>query len=102
MLVALHDAGNLLAESLPRAAEDRADQAPDRTDATTRRLSTGTSATTRPWKPCTRPVGCLHTGHGSGSSRVRADTRMTSPSSVTPSTTRADSPENTTFTSSLT
>ncbi|MFF3734866.1 transposase [Streptomyces sp. NPDC002476] len=33
---------------------------------------------------------------------VRADTRMTSSSSVTPSKTRADSPENTTPTSSLT
>lgn len=41
------------------------------TETTTRRPSTGTSATARPWQPCTRPVGCPHTGHGTGSSRVR-------------------------------
>lgn len=32
--------------------------------------------------PCTRPVGCPHTGHCTGSSRVRARTQTNSPSNI--------------------
>lgn len=63
------------------------------TETTARGPSTGRSATARPWKPRTRPVGCPHTGHGAGPSRVRADTRTTSPPSATPSTTRVETPK---------
>jgi hypothetical protein len=42
-----------------------------------------------------------HPGHGTGTSRLRARPRISSPSSATPPMTRADSPENTVFTRSL-
>lgn len=55
----------------------------------------------RPAAKAVHPAGQHpHTRHGTGSSRVRAITRMRSLSSSTSSTTRADGPENTTLTRS--
>lgn len=57
---------------------------------TTLRPSTGTSAMVRPWYPWTFPVSTPHTGQGARTSRVRAATRNTSPSSATSSMTNAE------------
>ncbi|WP_158677314.1 hypothetical protein [Streptomyces sp. Mg1] len=48
-----------------------------------------------PSKPSTPRTGVRHTGHGTATSRVRAVTTTSSPSSITSSTTSADRPENT-------
>ena len=73
-----------------------------RTDTTNRRPSTDTSATVRPWKPCTLAVGVPHIGHDTDSSRVRADRWITSTSSARSSTASAGSSENTVFARELT
>jgi hypothetical protein len=79
VLVAPQQAGHLLTERLPEAPSTGHTKRRTLTDTTTRLPSTGTSVTVRPWKPCTRPVGVPQTGHGTGSSRVRATTRTRSP-----------------------
>lgn len=95
---ALKQPWDLLPERLPRTAPDREDQPPytalDDHPAAVRRH-------VRQWHPYTFPVATPHTGHGTGTSRVRAVTRTTSPPSTTSSTTNADSPESTTFTTEL-
>lgn len=48
---------------------------------------------TPPWTPCTLAGGTPYIGQGTGSCRVRGDRRITCPSSITSSTTSADSPE---------
>jgi Integrase core domain len=66
------------------------------------RTSTGTSAAVRSQYSCTRAVSAPHPGQVTALSRVLVRTQITSPASSTSSMTRADNPENTVPTSSVT